>query len=493
MSHSGTVLLEDNLVQLHLRNEKPSENPKLVKKKETRVTNQLKPLIPLKFSTINDEYNQLLLDFKGNYSIEFRAYNEGVAYRFITNKKGSVEVMNESVEFNFPAEYQLHLQQVWRTFGTPYEEPYTHLPSSRFTEESKMSTLPILIDTKKGYKILFSETNVFDYPAMLMQGVTGNRMKGAFPPCPVKQEYKGHDRIVISEEAGYMAQTQGKREYPWRFFVISNHDGQLIENTMMYRLAEKSQVADPSWILPGQTVWDWWNYAMPYEVDFVAGRNQATYKYFIDFAAENNIPYTLIDDGWSNSRAEPFRANPQVNMPEVLEYARQKDIKVILWMHWTAIENHMDSIFKIYSDWGVAGLKIDFMERNDQWMVNFYERTAKEAAANRMIVLFHGSFKPSRLEHKYPNVLSYEGVRGLEWKGEVTADNGIYLPFMRNAVGPMDYTPGAMVSMHPEYYANNEYNPAAIGTRALQLAHFVIFESGMQMLADNPTRYKKEK
>lgn len=162
-------------------------------------------------------------------------------------------------------------------------------------------------------------------------------------------------------------------------------------------------------------------------------------------------------------------------------------------MHWTAIENHMDTIFKAYNEWGISGLKIDFMERNDQWMVNFYERTAKEAAANNMIVLFHGSYKPSGLEYKYPNVLSYEGVRGLEWKKDATPDNSIYLPFMRNAVGPMDYTPGAMVSMQPEYYVTSDYNPVAVGTRALQLAHFVIFESGMQMLADNPTRYKKEK
>jgi len=493
ISYDQTVLLENNILQMKLRNEVLGENPKLMSKKEMKVNNKLTPLVPLKFSTVENEYNQLTLQFKGNYSVEFRVYNQGIAYRFITNKKGAIEIMDEEVEFNFPDNYLLHLQQVWRTFGTPYEEPYTHLTSSEFTEESKMSTLPILIDTKKQYKILFSETNVFDYPAMLMCGTDHYGVSGAFPPNVTQQEFKGNDRIVITQEADYIARTDGKRSFPWRYFVISKDDTDIIENTMMYCLAEPCRIKDPSWILPGQTVWDWWNYAMPYDVDFVAGRNQDTYKYFIDFAAANNIPYTLIDDGWSNSRSEPFKANPNVDMPSLMQYAKEKDIKVILWMHWTAIENHMDSIFKIYADWGVSGLKIDFMERNDQWMVNFYERTAKEAAANNMIVLFHGSFKPSGLEHTYPNVLSYEGVRGLEWKKEATPDNSIYLPFMRNAVGPMDYTPGAMVSMQPEYYANSDYNPAAVGTRALQLAHFVIFESGMQMLADNPTRYNKEK
>ncbi|WP_029905354.1 glycoside hydrolase family 97 protein [Prevotella sp. 10(H)] len=493
VSYNGTELMKDNLLQLNLRGLNLGENPKLISEKRKKVNDDMTPVVPLKFSTVKNEYNQLLLVFKGDYSVEFRAFDDGVAYRFITNKKGDIEVMNEEVHFNFPDDYFLHLQQVWRTFGTPYEEPYTHLPLKEFNASSKMSTLPILIDTKKNYKILFAEAGLHDYPAMLIKGEDDLSVSGAFPRCPLKHEYKGGDRIVISQEADYMAKTTGQRTFPWRFFLITKEDGQLIENTMVCRLSESSQIEDTSWILPGQTVWDWWNYAMPYDVDFAAGRNQDTYKYFIDFAAESNIPYTLIDDGWANSRKEPFKANPNVNMPEVIEYANKKNIKIILWMHWSAIENNMDSIFRIYNQWGIAGVKIDFMERNDQWMVNFYERTAKEAAANKMIVLFHGSFSPKGLEYKYPNVLAYEAVRGLEWKGEATADNGIYLPFMRNAVGPMDYTPGAMMSMQPEFYANSDYNPAAIGTRAMQLAHFIVFESGMQMLADNPTRYNKEK
>lgn len=493
LRYNDELLFENCSLQMMLRNETLGTKPKLIGQKRASVNENIKPAVPLKYSTVKNNYNSLVLSFKGNYAIEFRAFNDGAAYRFITNKKGEVEVLDEDFSINFPADYFLHLQQVWNGFHTPYEEPYTHLNSSNFNNESKMSTLPVIVDTKKRCKILISDADVVDYPIMLVKGENELGIKGAFQKYPIEQEYKGNDRIEIVKEGDFIAKTSGKRTFPWRFFVIASKDEQIIENTMICRLASPSKIANPSWIEPGQTVWDWWNYAMPYDVDFKAGRNQETFKYFIDFAANNNIPYTLIDEGWANSRSEPFKTNPNVNMPELMAYAKQKGIKVLLWMHWSAVENNMDTMFDTYSKWGISGLKIDFMERNDQWMVNFYERTAKKAAEHNMIVLFHGSFKPSGLEYLYPNILSYEGVRGLEWKQDCTPNNSIYLPFMRNAVGPMDYTPGAMMSMQPEYYANSDYNPAAIGTRANQLSHFIIFESGIQMLADNPTRYNKEK
>jgi alpha-glucosidase len=485
--------MKNNRLRLVLRNEVLGDNPRLTSRKKAYVDETIKPVIPLKYSTVHNKYNSLTLKFKGDYSVEFRAFDDGVAYRFIINRKGDVEVMEEGVDINFPADYLLHLQQVARSFATPYEEPYTHLKSSEFTPDSKMSTLPILIDTGNRYKILLSEADLIDYPAMLVRGGDALSVEGAFPKDVTKQEFNGRDRIRILQEADYIAKTAGDRSFPWRFFVISEEDTQIIENTMVCRLASPSKIEESSWIESGQTVWDWWNYAMPYDVDFKAGRNTETYKYFIDFAAENGIHYSLIDEGWANSRQEPFNPNPNVDMKEVISHAKGKGIKLILWMHWTSVEEHMATMFKTYSEWGISGLKIDFMGRNDRWMVNFYERTACEAAKYNMIILFHGAFKPAGLEYIYPNVLAYEAVRGLEYKGDATADNGIYIPFMRNAVGPMDYTPGAMVSMQPEYYANSNYNPAAIGTRAMQMAHFVLFESGMQMLADNPTRYNKEK
>lgn len=488
------LLLQNCLLRLDLQNnELLGEKPHLRNMEYATVNDVICPVVPLKYSSVKNDYNSLVMSFKGGYSVEFRAFDDGIAYRFVTNKKKDIEVLDELFSIGFPETYDLHLQQIWSDgFRSPYEEPYTHLLSSDFTGESKKSVLPVLIDTRKGYKILISEADLTDYPVMLVKG-TGKGMEGAFAKYPVKIEDEGDRSIKIQEEARYIAKTTGKRSFPWRYFVITENDGQLLENTMTLKLSSKSKIADVTWIKPGQTVWDWWNNAAPYGVDFVAGRNQNTFKYFIDFAASNNIPYSLIDEGWAKSGYEPFETNPTVNMEELVAYADQKGIKLILWLPWLAAKNNMDTLFETYKKWGIAGVKVDFMEHNDQWMVNFYEQVAKKAAANKMVVLFHGAFKPSGLEYMYPNVLSYEGVKGLEWQKDCTPDNSIYLPFMRNAVGPMDFTPGAMVSMQPEYYLSANFNPAAVGTRVSQLAHFVVFESGIQMLADNPTRYNKEK
>ena len=218
------------------------------------------------------------------------------------------------------------------------------------------------------------------------------------------------------------------------------------------------------------------------------GANTAHVKEYIDFAAKQGIKYIIMDEGWAKDTRNPFEPNPDVDLKELLSYGKQKNVGIILWLTWLTVENHFD-LFKTFSDWGIKGVKIDFMDRSDQWMVNYYERVAKEAAKYKLFVDFHGSFKPAGLEYKYPNVLSYEGVRGMEQMGGAKPDNSVYFPFMRNSVGPMDYTPGAMISMQPEAYKAERPNAASIGTRAYQMALFVIFESGLQMLADNPTLY----
>ena len=213
-----------------------------------------------------------------------------------------------------------------------------------------------------------------------------------------------------------------------------------------------------------------------------------TYKYFIDFASKFGIPYIIMDEGWAKSTRDPYTPNPDVDLHELIRYGKEKNVGIVLWLTWLTVEKNFD-LFKTFNEWGIKGVKIDFMDRSDQWMVNYYERVAQEAARHHLFVDFHGSFKPAGLEYKYPNVLSYEGVRGMEQMGGCKPENSIYLPFMRNAVGPMDYTPGAMISMQPNIYRSERPNSASIGTRAYQMALFVIFESGLQMLADNPTLY----
>lgn len=484
----GKTLLKDNYLQMTLKDGILGENPRLLHYKRATVKEQLNPVVPLKFSTIDSRYNLLLLKFKG-YSVEFRAFDDGIAYRFVTDRAGMVYVTQEDFAIRFPADYLLHLQQP-ESFKTPYEEEYTHVESNTWKQSDRMSTLPILIDTRDQCKILISETNLSDYPCMFLKGTGENGVISTFPKVPLKYEDEGDLSVKIIQEADYIAYTDGRRNYPWRYFIITQNDGQLIESTLPYKLADRNLIKDVSWIAPGQVSWEWWHDASPYgpDVNFVTGCNFDTYKYYIDFASSFHIPYIILDAGWAEKVLDPFTPNPYLSLQELISYGKEKNVGIILWLSWLAIEKHFD-FFKTYQEWGIKGVKIDFMDRSDQWMVNFYERVAREAAKYQLLVDFHGSFKPAGLECKYPNVLSYEGVKGLEHMRGCYPDNSVFLPFMRNVTGPMDYTPGAMTSMQPDLYSGLRPNSSGVGTRAYQMALFVIFESGLQMLADNPTLY----
>lgn len=483
-------LLTCNRLGLELENSYLGINPRLTRSKVRSFNSQITPVIPLKYSSISNDYNELILSFKGGYSLEFRAYNEGIAYRFVTTLKDkSLFVINESFNLHFPLDYTLHLQQPGN-FKTAYEEAYTHLKSSEWMERDKMSTLPILIDTSSAYKILFAEANVSDYPRMFVKGDGKNGVESIFPKVPLEFGEDGDRSLKILKEAEYIAHTSSTREFPWRYFVIADRDEKLIENTMSCKLSPSSIIDDPSWIKPGQASWEWWNEASPYgaDVNFVSGYNLDTYKYYIDFAAKFGIPYIIMDEGWALSTTDPYTPNPEVDVHEIIRYGKEKNVGVVLWLTWLTVENNFD-LFKTFQTWGVKGVKIDFMDRSDQWMVNFYERVAQEAAKHKLFVDFHGSFTPAGLEYKYPNILSYEGVRGMEQMQGCYPDNSLFFPFIRNAVGAMDYTPGAMFSMQPDRYSAQRPNSGSIGTRAYQMALFVVFESGLQMLADNPTLY----
>lgn len=488
--HGTEPVLENGALQMTLRDQTLGLNPKLSKRKTTQKNETIHPVVPLKHASIENRYCNEQLDFKGGYSIVFRLYDDAVAYRFVTSQKGDVEILDETCSIDIPQGTVMHLQQP-AGFKTAYEEAYSHMAISDWKANDRMSTLPVLMKTPAGYNILISEADLYDYPCLFFQGEgEKNRIHATFPKVPLEFGEDGDRSVKILKEADYIARTTGSRAFPWRYFYITKNDADLLEQTMPDKLAAPSCLDDTSWIKPGQTAWEWWNAASPYGegVDFVSGFNMATYKYFIDFAARYGIPYILMDEGWAMSTRDPYTPNPEVNVHEIIRYGKEKGVKVILWFTWLTVENHFD-VFKTLADWGVAGLKIDFMDRSDQWMVNYYERVAKEAAKYHLFVDMHGSFKPAGLEKRYPNILSYEGVRGMEQMGGCFPNNSLYLPFMRNAVGAMDYTPGAMISMQPEVYHGDRPNSASIGTRAYQMALYVVFESGVQMLADNPTMY----
>jgi alpha-glucosidase len=492
VNFNNEELASNNHLALILKNETLGLNPKVTGSKTGKVKEEIKPIVPLKFSSVSNNYNYLVLNFKGDYAVEFRAFDDGIAYRFITAKKGEIEVVNEDFSVNFPEDYLLHLQQPGG-FKTAYEESYSHTAVKDWKPADKMAVLPVLVDSKKQYKILISESDLSDYPCLFLKG-TGKGITAAFPKTPLEFGPDGDRSLKILKEANYIAKTKGTRSFPWRYFVITKEDKQLIENTMTLKLAPKSELKETAWIKPGQASWEWWNGATPYgpDVNFVSGYNLDTYKYYIDFASKFGIKYIIMDEGWANSTEDPYSPNPNVNVHELIKYGKEKNVGIVLWLTWLTVDKNR-GVFKTFKEWGISGVKIDFMDRSDQVMVNYYENVAKEAAKHQILVDFHGAFKPAGLEYKYPNVISYEGVRGMEQMDGCKPDNSLYLPFMRNAVGPMDYTPGAMISMQPEVYRSERPNSASIGTRAYQLALFVVFESGLQMLADNPTNYYREK
>ncbi len=485
---SGCPLVEKAKVALITADRAYGVNPKVKKTSRKKVADTIKPVVPLKHSEVDDNYNSLTLDMDGGYAVEFRAYNNGVAHRFITAAPDSMDVYNEIYDVTFVPGLKANLQQPGG-FKTSYEEMYTHKPLAEWTPSDKMSTLPVLMQADGGQCVLVSESDLMDYPCMFLKGDGKNGFYATFPKVPLKFGDDGDRSVKILEEAPYIARTAGKRSFPWRFMAIGT-PADIVEQTLAVQLGGANLIDDTSWIKPGLASWEWWNGAMPYgdDVDFESGFNMNTYKYFIDFAAKYGIPYIIMDEGWALDTRDPYTPNPEVDVHEIVRYGKEKGVGVFLWLTWLTVENNFD-LFKTFADWGVKGLKIDFMDRSDQWMVNFYERVIREAAANNLLVDFHGAFKPAGLEQKYPNLLSYEGVRGMEQMGGCVPDNTVYLPFMRNAVGPMDYTPGAMISMQPNCYASRRPNSASIGTRSYQMALFVILESGLQMLADNPTLY----
>lgn len=489
--YGNDQILKEGVLQLDLGKEILGVNPVLRNQKRSSINEEITREIPIKNAVVKNRCEVLLLNFKNDYSVEFRAYNDGVAYRFITKKKGEVEVKGETFSVNFPEEYTAHVQQT-NSFKSSYEQPYTHIKTTAYKASDLMCSLPVLLSTPKPYKILITEADLTDYPCMFLQSNEKNGMQALFPKVPLKFGEDGDRSLKILEEANYIAKTSGSRSFPWRVFIISKKDKQLIENELVFNLSKPNVLGNTAWIKPGQVCWEWWHDARLYGVDFRSGYNMDSYKYYIDFASKFGIPYIIMDEGWAKSTIDPYTPNPTIDLKELIRYGKEKNVKIVLWLTWLAVENNFD-LFKTFSEWGIAGTKIDFMDRSDQWMVNFYERVAKESAKYNLFVDFHGAFKPAGLERTYPNILSYEGVLGMEQGGRCKPENSVYLPFIRNAAGPMDYTPGSMISAQPEDNRYTRANAMGSGTRAYQMALFVIFESGLQMLADNPVYYYREK
>lgn len=467
-----------------------------IKSAKTATVNQVLNTPIYKKDHVQDNYNQLTLNFKGDYGLVFRAYNDGIAYRFFTNKKGDIVIKNEEANFNFKNDDKAFLPFVndYRNhdkFNISFESHYDNISLSAIKKDT-LAFLPVLVDLGSGKKAAILEADLQDYPGMYVTGNQGQYgFHGVFAPYPV-QESLSNINYVVNKRADYIAKTNGARSFPWRVVIISTEDKQLANNDMMQRLAAPSKVSDITWIKPGKVAWDWWNDWNVTHVDFKAGINVPTYKYYIDFAAANKLEYIIIDEGWSDDHD---LNKLKLDVQQIVDYGKQKNIGVILWSTWYAITRNTDEVFTKYSQMGVKGFKVDFMDRDDQKMVSSLYELARKAADHHLMMDYHGMYKPSGIQRTWPNVINCEGVKGLEnmkWGTDNQPGYDVSIPFIRMLSGPMDYTPGAMRNTSKDAFRPVNSNPMSQGTRCHQLAMYTIFEAPLQMLSDNPTIYKKE-
>ena len=489
IKYKNEVILKPSQIALKSLKNHYGINPKLNSNKIIKVDNIIHPVVREKTNKIQDHYNQLSLSFN-KFQLEFRAYNEGIAYRFITDIKGQQKIIEETIEYNFNDNHKIWFPEE-ESMYTHQEREYKYLNLQDITAK-RFCSIPTLIEHSENIKIFISESDLFNYPGFFLKG-NNNGLKAIFPYYPSKTEKTSDRDVVVKERENFMAKTSGKHSFPWRLMIIGN-DKQIAESQLVYQLARKNQIKNTDWIKPGKVAWDWWNALNITGVDFESGVNTATYKYYIDFASKYGIEYIILDEGWYDLK-DLMKINPDVNMNELANYSKEKKVGLILWVTWKALDEKLEESLNQFEKWDIKGIKVDFMQRDDQLMVEYYEKIAKEAAKRKMLVDFHGSYKPAGLRRAYPNVITREGVRGLEqskWGDWANPEMAVTLPFIRNVAGPMDYTPGAMINATKSNFNPVWSKPMSQGTRCHQLAMYIIYESPLQMLADNPSHYYQE-
>ncbi len=500
VSHGGQTIIAPSAVSLQLTTgEVLGEKAFVTASKTDKVASSFNA-INYKKKVVQDVYNQLTLICKGDYGLVFRAYNDGVAYRFFTSKKSPIEIKGEEASFNFDKDYNCLLPYVRDFRGKEqyiqsFEALYTAQKLSQVYKDT-LAFLPLLVDVGNGKKAVILDADLEEYPGMFLKGA-GNGLKAEFAPYALEEQQGGFHKLneMVTGRAGYIAKVEGTRSFPWRAVIISNNDAELLNNDMVQKLASPSRLTDVSWVKPGKVAWDWWNDWNITGVDFRAGINTPTYKYYIDFAAANKLEYIILDEGWSNN-IDLMQLDPRLNLQELIDYGKTKGVGLILWASWSAVTEKGEQAFAKYSAMGIKGFKIDFMDRDDQKLVSDLYKITKRAAGYKLMVDYHGMYKPTGLQRTFPNVVNFEGVKGLE-NNKWTPNDDVpaydcSIPFIRMIAGPMDYTPGAMRNATKSYFRPNNSLPMGQGTRCHELAKYVVFEAPLQMLADNPTAYQKE-
>ena len=457
-------------------------------------------------AAIEERYNELELTLPDGWSLTFRAYDgEGVAYRFSSTslKKGD-RITAEQAEFNFDRDYTAYVPynpDTEHPFATSFESKYTVAPLSAFRSDA-LAFSPLLVCLDGGLRVEVTDADIESYPGMfLKKGSRSLSLEGSFAPVPAAtRETPRRGQVVVdrySDDLAVIRENASKkapRHFPWRVLAIAESDADLPVNNLVYLLASPSRVKDISWIKPGKVAWDWWNDWNITGVDFEAGINTRTYKHYIDFAAENGIEYVVLDEGWS-APLDIMKLNPAIDLKELAKYASSKGVDLVLWAVSYVLDKDLEKACKTYSKMGIKGFKVDFMNRDDQEVTEQLYRIAEAAARHQMLVDYHGMYKPAGMNRTWPNVLNFEGVWGLEqmkWTTEDIVEYDVTFPYIRMLSGPVDYTPGAMRNALKREFAPNNSNPVSQGTRARQVAEYVVFDAPFEMLCDNPSAYRKE-
>ncbi|CAN5397408.1 glycoside hydrolase family 97 protein [soil metagenome] len=495
------VIIKPSAIDFLLnKNRSLSANNSIQSSSIKKVNEQIISPVPEKRKLIADVYNQLSVAFKQPYKVEFRAYDDGVAYRILTQFKDTILVDNEVAEIRFPGTPSAWFPQVQKRedadiFHTSFEEEYP-LRKLDSIPAGVMGYSPVLVSLESGVKIGLTESDLYDYPGMFIGGTGGAAFKGVFAPYPLQEESTGglFPELKVTKRADYIAKTAGTRSFPWRAFLISAHDKELPGNDLVYRLAPPSRISDASWVKPGKLTDEWIIDINLFNVPFKAGLNTASYKFYIDFAKRFGFDRIMMDAGWSDNN-DLFKINPNINMDTLVAYANLQGIKLSMWTLSMTLERQLDSALAQFKKWGVDFIMTDFMDRDDQRMVNFYYRVARACAENKIMIMYHGAFPPKGFNRTYPNAVAREGVLGSEfdtWSGRVTPGHDVTLPFTRMLAGGFDYEPGLLnnaIQKIPRPVAGFTFSP---GTRCHQLAMFIVYDNVMQIFSGNPSEGMRE-
>ena len=451
-----------------------------------------------------ENYNELTLQFK-DFNVVFRAYDDGIAYRFVNKGKKPFNVVDELVNYQFPTDATASVPYVKprkgvNKYANSFENYYANVPLSKVDQE-KLVFLPVVVSLDNNVKVGITEVDLENYPGLYLIGQGNTQLLGDFAPFPKKQEQGGHNMLQMNviEVENYIAKVNKPRKFPWRVAIVTNEDKELASSHLSYLLAEPSRLEDISWIKPGKIAWDWWNAWNLDGVNFETGVNNDTYKAYIDFASKNGIEYVILDEGWAvNLKADLMQVVPEINLEELIAYANKKNVGLVLWAGYHAFNRDMENVFRHYAEMGIKGFKVDFMDRDDQEMTEFNYRAAQITAKYKLLLDLHGMYKPAGLNRTYPNAINFEGVNGLEqmkWEENPTAqvEYDVMIPFIRQVAGPMDYTQGAMRNAAKGNYYPCYEEPMSQGTRCRQLALYMVLDSPFNMLCDTPSNYEREK